>query len=160
LQHALSAQTSSCCLPYGGRAATCVPVAPSHHADAVQDHPRAGWPSTRATRRTSTRGGGQRRIKAASIARRRNKQECRAVTYACGKGVHLLRAVDQRAMPWVGGGSSWRGIHIRHQNKARPTKGLGGRWVAAPSRRRDGEGGRWVAALGHGGDADRRAPRR
>jgi hypothetical protein len=37
------------------------PATPSHHAAAVQDHPRVGWPSARATRQTSTRGGAEAR---------------------------------------------------------------------------------------------------
>jgi hypothetical protein len=37
---------------------------------------------------------GRRRIKAGDTSRHHNKQESRAVAYACGRGVDLLRATD------------------------------------------------------------------
>ena len=70
------------------------PAAPSHHAVAVQDLPRAGRaPSTGGVKDIYTRKG-WRRIKAAGTSQHHNKLESRAVAYACGKGVDLLRATD------------------------------------------------------------------
>jgi hypothetical protein len=128
-----------CCLPHKRNVAMSAPRL--HTKPTCRCRPRSSMSrptnSTGAAKDIYARRG-RRRIKTADKAWRHNKQEGRTIVYASGRGVHLLCAASQRAVPWGGRGSGRRGSHIWHQSKARMTQGPGGRRVAAAGRRRDG----------------------
>jgi hypothetical protein len=115
---------------------------PSHHAAADQDHPRAGRPSARATRKISTRvGGGGASRQSAQHGAITNRRTTQLRTPMEEEFVYYVPSAEG-CVPWDGVGSGRRDSHIWHQSKARTLQGLGGRRAVTASRRRDVEGGR------------------
>jgi hypothetical protein len=96
---------------------------PSHHAVAIQDHPRAGRPSAQTTQKDIYARRGRRRIKATGIT------WCYNITGGLRGYVRLGQKSSsttrrrRRTVPWGGVGSNKRGNHIWHQSKARTTQG-------------------------------------